>query len=59
VIELQYGYAAPFHGPLGRVATSLAPMTPISSGHSGGPLTYSLNEPKWVYLDREGRQVWP
>lgn len=58
VIDHQYVFAEPFHGPLARVATSYG-----RGGiglRTGGPLPeYTVQGAEWIYIDRTGEQVWP
>jgi hypothetical protein len=57
VIEPKYVFAEPFHGPLARVATSYRGGIGVQYG---GPLPeYTVKGPEWVYLNRDGEQVWP
>jgi hypothetical protein len=55
VISKEYVFAAPFHGSLARVATDGR----IVSVSYSGPVSYSLREPAWSYIDPTGRTVWP
>jgi hypothetical protein len=56
VIDYEYVFAEPFHGPLARVATSYRRGIRVSYR---GPLTYEVRGPEWIYLNKDGEQVWP
>jgi hypothetical protein len=57
VLEHTYAFAEPFHGPLARVATSYRGGVSV---RSGGPRpTYRVKGAEWVYINKDGEQVWP
>lgn len=55
-----YVYVQPFRGPLARVYDGAGPVR-VRSSYQGGPqwLSVSGTEGGWIYIDRQGRQVWP
>ena len=57
VIDHEYAFAEPFHGPLARVATSYTGGIGV---RRGGPLPeYTVKGAAWIYVNKDGEQVWP
>jgi hypothetical protein len=59
-VSEEYVYAEPFRGPLARVFDCSGPLA-IESSHQGGPVRFTVEgaDGNWIYIDRQGRQVWP
>lgn len=55
-----YVYVQPFRGPLARVYDGAGPVR-VRVSYPGGPqwLSVSGTDEGWIYIDRQGRQVWP
>lgn len=51
-----YEFAEPFHGGLARVAKKASGH---GHGHMGGEVSFFASSDEWIYIDRNGEQVWP
>jgi len=52
--EEKFAYAEPFRGPLARAATEISDKM-----RNHVTLSSSVGDGDWIYIDRQGQQVWP